>query len=125
MTKKIKLLLPFMCLFLFCGKHENSLSPEDFKKAVSSDNKAVIVDVRTAQEYYEGHIEGAILMDVSSSGFDDLINSADTSATYYIYCRSGNRSKVAFKKMQNRGLKVFELEGGIMAWVKKDWPLSK
>ena len=63
----------------------------------------VIIDVRTAGEFNEGHITNAINIDVQSSSFDSDIAALDKNATYALYCRSGNRSGIAAGKMSDAG----------------------
>ena len=63
----------------------------------------VLIDVRTPEEFNEGHIAGALNIDVQSSSFDSEIASLDKSVTYALYCRSGNRSGVAAGKMSDVG----------------------
>ncbi len=63
----------------------------------------VIIDVRTAGEFNEGHIANAINIDVQSSSFDSDIAALDKNATYALYCRSGNRSGIAAGKMSDAG----------------------
>jgi len=63
----------------------------------------VIIDVRTAGEFNEGHITNAINIDVQSSSFDSDIAALDTNVTYALYCRSGNRSGIAAGKMSDAG----------------------
>ena len=63
----------------------------------------VIIDVRTAGEFNEGHITNAINIDVQSSSFDSDIADLDKNATYALYCRSGNRSGIAAGKMSDAG----------------------
>ena len=75
-----------------------------------------IVDVRTAAEYTEGHIAGAVNIDVNSAEFDSAITKLDKSQTVALYCRSGRRSKVAAGKVAAAGYKVVELDGGILSW---------
>ena len=75
-----------------------------------------IVDVRTATEFAEGHIPGAVNMDVNSPDFDQQITTLDTSKTVALYCRSGRRSKIAAEKVTATGCKVVELDGGILSW---------
>lgn len=63
----------------------------------------VIIDVRTAGEFNEGHITNAINIDVESMRFDAEIAALDKDVTYALYCRSGNRSGIAAGKMSDAG----------------------
>ena len=75
-----------------------------------------IVDVRTAAEFEEGHILGAVNMDVKSHEFDNQIKSLDKKKVVALYCRSGRRSKIAAEKVAALGCAVVELDGGILSW---------
>ena len=76
-----------------------------------------IVDVRTPQEYAQGHLPGAVNVDVSSPDFAAQIGTLDPSAPYAVYCHSGNRSGVAVAAMADQGFtNAFHLGGGITAW---------
>jgi rhodanese-related sulfurtransferase len=63
----------------------------------------VIVDVRTAAEFNEGHIVNALNIDVESMNFESDLAGLDKSVTYALYCRSGNRSSIAAGKMTDAG----------------------
>ena len=71
---------------------------------------AAVIDVRTPEEYAEGHVEGATNIDVQASDFDDRIAELDRDTTYVVYCRSGNRSADAAERMREAGLTV--VDGG-------------
>ncbi len=76
-----------------------------------------IIDVRTAEEFGEGHIESAVLINLHSSDFLDRINSLDKSGRYLVYCRSGRRSAKAVQIMLDAGIReALNLSGGIIAW---------
>ena len=76
-----------------------------------------IVDVRTPEEYAQGHLPGAVNVDVSSPDFAAQIATLDPSAPYAVYCRSGNRSGVAVATMAEQGFtNAYHLGGGIGAW---------
>lgn len=93
----------------------NVLSPKDFIKQAKADTTAIILDVRTTEEYKEEHLAGAQQLDfLNSEAFDAGIKRLDKSHTYYVYCRSGRRSHNACLKMQKQGFKVFDMEGGIL-----------
>lgn len=65
--------------------------------ALSDDT--VVVDVRTAAEYAEGHLQGAVNVDVQDAGFADAVAELDPGVPYVVYCRSGNRSAAAAATM--------------------------
>lgn len=85
-------------------------------KQKMKEKKTVVIDVRTPMEYNSGHIQGALLMDVNNGQFNNQISQLDTSKTYLVYCRSGARSMNAARKMQSKGLKVINLQSGILGW---------
>lgn len=62
-----------------------------------------IIDVRTAEEFEAGHLEGAINIDVESGEFEQLVAGLDLNGEYQLYCRSGRRSAIATEKMQALG----------------------
>tara|TARA_B100000575_G_scaffold109192_1_gene86957 strand:+ start:47596 stop:47901 length:306 start_codon:yes stop_codon:yes gene_type:complete len=94
------------------------LSLEEWKKKIESDQNAFLLDVRTAEEFEEGHIPQATLLDIrQASNFIDGIQSLDVSKNYYVYCRSGLRSAQACQLMNHYGLKTtYNLLGGFMEW---------
>ena len=93
----------------------------------NKDNPAfVIMDVRTAQEFSQGYIEGAVLLDYYASDFRERFAQLDRDATILTYCRSGNRSSHVPKMADDLGFKnVYDLRGGILAWREAGLPLSK
>ena len=77
----------------------------------------VTVDVRTPQEFAEGHIAGSINIDAEAVDFETQLGTLDKSTHYAIYCRSGNRSGVAAAKMADMGFtNVTNLDGGVIDW---------
>ena len=86
----------------------------------------VILDVRTPDEYDEGHIEGAINIDYYHPGFQSEIKKLDRSKTYLLYCRTGNRSGSAFRLFEElRFQDVYHMEGGTSRWKREGLPLVK
>ncbi|MEG9328430.1 rhodanese-like domain-containing protein [Salinimicrobium catena] len=76
-----------------------------------------LVDVRTPEEFKEGHIKGAKNIDFFSEDFIEQFQGMDKNEPIYIYCRSGNRSAKASKKLSEAGFKkIIDLEGGYKAW---------
>ena len=120
--KNIILFLLLLLLPSCAGENKTSagstvLPVEEYVQNLNTDTTAFMIDVRTPEEYAEGHIEGAVLMNVmDEQAFLAGIDTLDTSHTYYIYCRSGRRSQKASGLMSERGLKVVDLQGGYNAW---------
>lgn len=82
-----------------------------------------IIDVRTPEEFAQGHIEGAVNFNVEGPDFATQIAGLDPAGTYAVYCRSGNRSVVAVDYMSGQGINgIFELESGIIGWEEAGLP---
>jgi len=76
-----------------------------------------IIDVRTPQEFAQGHLPSAVNIDVSSPDFAARLATLDPNAPYAVYCHSGNRSGVAVAAMAGQGFTdAYHLRGGITAW---------
>lgn len=104
----------------------DTLAPQAFIKQTKADTTSIILDVRTPGEYKEEHLAGARQLDfLNTSVFDAGIKQLDNTHTYYVYCRSGKRSHNACIKMKKQGLKVFDMEGGILNWKKLGMPTTK
>lgn len=104
----------------------DTLAPQAFIKQAKADTTSIILDVRTPGEYKEEHLAEARQLDfLNSEAFDAGIKLLDKSHTYYVYCRSGKRSHNACIKMKKQGLKVFDMEGGILNWKKLGMPTTK
>ncbi|WP_298543714.1 rhodanese-like domain-containing protein [uncultured Aquimarina sp.] len=88
--------------------------------------KVQLVDVRTPQEYAEGHIEGAINIDFSDENFETLISEVDKSKPVAVYCGRGGRSGKCSAYMKKAGFtKIYDLDGGITEWKYKGKTLVK
>lgn len=93
-----------------------SLSAVEFQKEIKTDS-AQLLDVRTPEEYAEGHIAGAINIDVKSDDFRQRAEKElKKDETVLVYCRSGRRSMHAAEILTELGYKVINLEGGIIDW---------
>lgn len=89
----------------------------DQAAALATDPSVTVLDVRTPEEYAEGHLEGAVLVDFSAPTFADEIAGLDASQLYLVYCRSGNRSGQAVAVMQQAGLPaLWDMDGGVSSW---------
>jgi len=93
------------------------LDSESFAERIKSDKNAAIIDVRTPMEYDEGHLADSLLIDISNPSFTNEIEKLDKSKSYYIYCKSGNRSWHAGNYMLKQGFQsVAHLSPGIIGW---------
>jgi rhodanese-related sulfurtransferase len=94
------------------------LTQEEWKSQLDTDDNAFLLDVRTLEEYNNGHIPNATLIDINQPQyFIDKILSLDNSKHYYVYCRSGARSSKACQIMVHYGIGVVKnLLGGFVDW---------
>ncbi len=77
------------------------------------ENGAVVIDVRTPEEYEEWHLNGAVNINLFSRDFGRKIKELRKDCEYIVYCRSGHRSAVAVRKMRKAGLDAYNLKGGV------------
>lgn len=92
------------------------ISPVLAKEMIDSGDELIIVDVRTASEFSQGHIPDAILIPNETIGSTPPAELPDKEALILIYCRSGNRSAQAARKLVSMGyLNVYDF-GGILDW---------
>lgn len=94
-----------------------SVGTDEFERAVR-DSSYIVLDVRTAAEYAEGHIPGT---DHNIDVLDDSFTAKAVAllpegSSVALYCRSGNRSKSAAKILAERGYNVVELASGFRGW---------
>lgn len=123
----------FICAFALglwacTGKEQEkfkSLSTAHFEQLIK-DNKIQLVDVRTVAEYSEGHIPGSLNINVMDENFaaavDELLQKDQPVA---VYCKSGRRSRNAAKLLVKKGLKVYNLDKGILNWIDEGMEIEK
>ncbi len=93
------------------GPHTTTevLRPEVFLQRRRPDD--VVIDVRTPEEFAQGHLKGAINLDVQAPDFLQKVAALSPEKTYYLYCRSGNRSGYAVQLLRQQGLKAYNIGG--------------
>ncbi len=92
------------------------LQPKPFAQTLSR-TKGIILDVRTPEEYAEGHLSQARNIDYKNDNFRQVVNKLDKTRPYFVYCKAGVRSARAADIMKELGFKqVYTLEGGMDAW---------
>ena len=98
----------------------------DFELIMDTVSNGLLLDVRTDNEFAQGHLRGAQQIDFYRADFSDALEKLDKDQPVFIYCRSGNRSGKAAKQMKAMGFTaVYNLEGGIGAWSKRGKPIAK
>ena len=123
--RKIKKLLPFVLSIMLLssctssGGSSNSyrqISMGEAVKMMKDEKNYIILDVRTPEEYLEGHIPGAINVPNEEIGTAEISELPDKSQLILVYCRSGRRSKEASQKLARLGYTNIVEFGGINDW---------
>jgi phage shock protein E len=90
------------------GSGAHSVNHRLIKKLKASD--AVVIDVRTLEEFVNGHVVGAKHLDFLQSDFESEVGKLDRGKRYYLYCASGNRAGKALQYLLARRIKAETLE---------------
>jgi len=86
-------------------------------RLISLKSEMIILDIRTASEFSQGHIQGAINIDFYARNFKDLMAKLDPTKEYLVYCRSGRRSTSALPTLQSAGLRrLIHMNKGLKTW---------
>ena len=120
----MKKIIPFLMALLLlagCGAQSEEstyrqINAEEAATMMEEESSYIILDVRTAQEYGEKHIPGAINIPNEAIGTEDIPELPDKEQLILVYCRSGNRSKQASEKLVKLGYTNIVEFGGINDW---------
>ncbi len=122
MNKKVVAAALIAGVLLLAGCSSNkgaitNMNAKDFS-AITQQSNVVLLDVRTPGEFSQGHIEGAMNIDVEASTFDSEIAKLDKTKTYAVYCHSGRRSGIATQAMAKMGFThLYNLQNGLSDWM--------
>lgn len=117
----------YLIILLFAGILSCNQNPNkdeidsvaDLSKVDFTDEQNVLLDVRTPEEFSQGHIEHAINVDVNSENFDSEIQKLDKQKTYYVYCQAGTRSSKASSRLLRNGFtNIVNLKDGYSSYQK-------
>lgn len=114
--------------FMGCTAQNGSSidSKEAYGLIKKADANIAILDVRTAKEFADGHVAGAVNIDVNQTDFAQKIDELDRSKTYIVYCRLGRRSRKAVGIMAAKGFKnLYNVSDGFVGWNKNGLPFEK
>ncbi len=126
MKKLLTCLLATLGLTTACGQQNFENTDVLGFAELIADTSVVVLDVRTAAEFAEGHIERAIQIDQGQSDFVEKVKATlPIDKAIAVYCRSGRRSANAAGRLADVGYKCVNLKGGIMAWQGSNMPVTK
>lgn len=131
MTKLALLPLLLFSLFLDPAQAQSpapkprEVNPAAAEKLIQ-EGKVVVLDIRTKDEFGEGHIAGAKNIDFRHPEFEKQLNALDKSKSYLVHCQSGGRSQASMKIFEKLGFQsIYHLNDGIMGWEDAGKPLQK
>ena len=124
------LIIITMLSFIYCSdtkKQDESVAKdvtvEEFKKLVDS-SKGLLLDVRTPDEFNEGHILEAVNINFYDKDFAQQVEKLDKMKPVYVYCRSGGRSGKTKDLLHEKGFtEIYNLKGGILSWEKAGYKI--
>ena len=124
MKRMLTCLLAMLGLTACSQENFENADAEGFEQVINEPD-VVLLDVRTAEEYAEGHIAGAVNIDQSQSDFVGKVKARlSAEKTIALYCRSGRRSASAASLLSAEGYKCVNLSGGILAWKDEGKPVT-
>ena len=133
--KRIALLLALGLAAAACGTSTATEADQDIRLVppaaalqVIDDRPAdlVVLDIRTPEEFAGPRLPDAVNVDFYAADFADQLAELDPSATYVVYCRSGNRTSQTIPLMRDLGFEsVYEVDGGIVSWAESALPLEQ
>ncbi len=108
------------------GATLETVSPQAAADLIAAEPAPVVLDIRTPDEFNQGHLEGAVNIDFYESTFASDLDTLDKDAHYVVYCRSDNRSGQAMQTFEELGFtNVTEIDGGIVAWYDSGLPITQ
>ncbi len=103
---------------------QSRLAPKDFEAKLNSDPSVQLLDVRTPEEFKEGHLKNAVNINFYDDDFAQQVVKLDKNKPLLVYCAKGGRSASAAEQMAKSGFTaLYELDGGIIAWKKAGKPV--
>jgi len=126
---KLKLIfsvLLFLTIATLGAQNKIELNSKQVSEMLLNDGKIIVLDVRTSDEFNEGHVKGAINIDIRQSAACAKIDKLSRNNKYIVHCRSNHRSGVAVDYMLQKGFKsVCQMMDGWSGWVSNNLPVQK
>jgi rhodanese-related sulfurtransferase len=117
-----------LCLLPLITFAADKVTDVDADKAAKliADGKVTVLDVRTADEFSEGHIKGAQNVDILEKDFATKLSSMDKSKPVIVHCQAGGRSTRSLPALEKAGFtKIYHLKGGMAEWKESGKPVEK
>ncbi|MBK8092781.1 MAG: rhodanese-like domain-containing protein [Verrucomicrobiaceae bacterium] len=125
MKHLISLILLLATAFALAAEPVKHVQAAEAAKLIS-DGKITVLDVRTADEFGEGHIKGAKNIDIFADDFAAQLGKLDKTKPVLVHCQSGGRSTRSLETFEQLGFKdVTHLDGGFAGWSKAGLPVEK
>src|SRR6056300_1691303 len=106
-------------------QNTNVLSSQEFSEKLAASKNAVVLDVRTPEEFAMGHIANAKNINVNSPTFRADVTKISKDAEVFVYCKSGSRSATAIKELSELGYtQLWDLDGGVLKWESDNYQLA-
>lgn len=128
---KFKILIPVLLLFMstlstIVAQTKTAVNSKQASVLLQKDSKLIVLDVRTPDEYNEGHIKGAINIDIRQDDAFVKIDKLNRNARYIVYCRTNHRSEVVVEHMMKSRFKnVYQMMDGFPGWAANKLPVQK
>lgn len=120
----MRLLALLLLAVLSLGLAQPKIVTVDDLKAALSNPRVFVIDVRTPQEFAQGHVKGAVNWPLQE--IDRWWNRVPKDRVVYIHCNTQNRSAVAVQYLMNKGYQNLNLvHGGIQAWMSRRYPTTR
>ena len=121
-------LIAFTLLATACATTPDykSVDPGAAANMIDENEEVVVLDIRTPEEYAEGHIEGSVNIDFKAKDFGERIVKLDRDTTYIVHCRSGARSTASLASFRKLSFpNIYHLDVGMNGWVDAGKPVRK
>ena len=127
---KTKVLITIIAVFSTItfaqGPQLKQVTSKEAANMLKSDKNLVVLDVRTAEEFKDGHIKGALNIDIRQPDAFVKIDKLNRNAKYIVHCRTNHRSKIAVDHMVQSGFKtIIQIMDGFDGWSQNDLPVVK
>ncbi|SKB06406.1 Rhodanese-related sulfurtransferase [Prosthecobacter debontii] len=125
---KRSLFIAILCLcpfLLMAADKVKDVTPDEAEKLISK-SEVTVLDVRTEEEFKEGHIKGAKNVDIMSKDFAQKLAQLDKTKPVLVHCQAGGRSTRSLPKLEQAGFnEIYHLKGGMSEWQEKGKPVEK